>query len=191
MEGKIPSSPRVWIFIIQVKHAKLTVPPGDLLKQKRLTFMGIFRRASCLVWASQVTLVVRNQPTSAGDIRDTGSIPGSRRVPGGGNGNPLQYSCLENPMDREAWRAIVHGITESWTRLKWTGMHAHKLGLVLCHLHLEILTFSKESWTFILSLALQIKELVLKTQACDPMLGCETWWEDCWDTGWGVVILSS
>ena len=121
MEGKIPSSPRVWIFIIQVKHAKLTVPPADLLKQKRLTFMGIFRRASCLVWASQVTLVVRNQPTNAGDIRDTGSIHGSRRVPGGGNGNPLQYSCLENPMGREAWRAIVHGITE----LDTTEMNGH------------------------------------------------------------------
>ena len=55
---------------------------------------------------------------NAGDIRDTGSIPGSGRSPGGGHGNLLQYSCLENPMDREAWRATVHGVTQSWTRLK-------------------------------------------------------------------------
>ena len=49
--------------------------------------------------------------------RDTGSIPGSGRCPGGRNGNPLQYSCLENPMDRGAWRAAVHGVTKSRTRL--------------------------------------------------------------------------
>ena len=53
-------------------------------------------------WASQVALVVINPPTSARDIRDTGSIPGSGRSPGEGNGNPLQYSCLENHMDRGA-----------------------------------------------------------------------------------------
>ena len=54
-------------------------------------------------------LVVKNPPANAGD---SSSIPGSERSPGGGNGNPLQYSCLENPMDREAWRAIVHGVTK-------------------------------------------------------------------------------
>ena len=66
-------------------------------------------------WASQVVLVVKNLPANAGDIRDMGSIPGSGRSPGGGNGNPLQYSCLENPMDRETWRAAVHRITKNWT----------------------------------------------------------------------------
>ena len=49
------------------------------------------------------------------NVRDTGSIPGSGRSPGEGHGNPLQYSCLENPMDRGAWWAIVHGVTKSWT----------------------------------------------------------------------------
>ena len=73
-------------------------------------------------WASQVVLVVKNPPTNAGDIRDTGSVPGSERFPRGGNGNPLQYSCLENPMDGGAWRATVHGITESQTWLKWLSM---------------------------------------------------------------------
>ena len=65
--------------------------------------------------ASQVALVVKNSPASAGDVRDVGSIPGSGRSPGEGNSNPLQYSCLENPMDRGAWRATVHGVTKSWT----------------------------------------------------------------------------
>ena len=63
---------------------------------------------------SFVLLVVKNLPASAGDIRDSGSVPGLGRSPGGGNGNPLQYSCLENPMDRGAWRATVHGVAKSW-----------------------------------------------------------------------------
>ena len=54
---------------------------------------------------------------SACSVGDPGSIPGSGRSPGVGNGNPLQYSCPENPMDRGAWRATVHGVTKSWTRL--------------------------------------------------------------------------
>ena len=54
----------------------------------------------------------------AGDIRDMGLIPGSGGSPAGGPGNPLQYSCLENPMDRGAWWATVHAVTKSWTRLK-------------------------------------------------------------------------
>ena len=66
--------------------------------------------------------MVRNPPDNAGDIRDIGSIPSSGSSPGGGDGNPLQYSCLENPMDRGAWRAAVHGVTESdTTRNEHTG----------------------------------------------------------------------
>ena len=57
--------------------------------------------------------VVRNPPANAGGVRDAGSIPGSGRSPGEGNGNLLQYSYLGNPMDRGAWRAIVHGVTTS------------------------------------------------------------------------------
>ena len=56
-----------------------------------------------------MALVVKNLPAIAEELRDTGSIPGVGRSPGGGKGNPLQYSCLENPMDRGAWRATVHG----------------------------------------------------------------------------------
>ena len=62
--------------------------------------------------------MVKNPSASAGDIGDTGSIPGSGRSPGGGHGNTLQYTCLKNPKDRKAWRAMVHGVTESLTLLK-------------------------------------------------------------------------
>ena len=75
--------------------------------------------------ASQVVLVVKNLPANAGDIRDPGSIPGLRRSPGGGHGNPLQYSCLETPMDRGAWWATDHGVAKSWTWLM-TNTHTHK-----------------------------------------------------------------
>ena len=63
-------------------------------------------------------MALRKLPANAGDIRDVSSTPGSGRSPGGGRGNPLQYSCLENPMDRGDWRAIVHGVAQSHTRLK-------------------------------------------------------------------------
>ena len=68
-----------------------------------------------LTWASQIVLVVKNLSANAGDA---GPIPGSGRSPGGGHGNPLQYSCLGNPMDRGTWRATIHGITKSQTQLK-------------------------------------------------------------------------
>jgi len=64
--------------------------------------------------ASQVSLVVKNPLINAGDLRDVGSIPGLGRYTGGRSENPLQYSCLENPMDRGAWRTTVHGGTKSW-----------------------------------------------------------------------------
>ena len=69
------------------------------------------------VWCipSKVVLVVKNPPASTGGIRDVSSVPGSGRSLGRGHGNPLQYSCLENPMDRVVWWATVHMITKSWT----------------------------------------------------------------------------
>ena len=65
-----------------------------------------------------MVLVVKNPPSNAGDIRDMGSIPGLVRSPGEGHDNPLQYSCLENPRDRGAWRVIVHRVAKSQTQLK-------------------------------------------------------------------------
>ena len=63
----------------------------------------------------QVALVAKNPPANAGDTGDLGSIPGSGRSPGGGHGNPLQYACLENLVDRRAWRAAPHRVAKNWT----------------------------------------------------------------------------
>ena len=65
--------------------------------------------------ASHLALMIKNLPSNAGDTRDKGSIPESGRSPGGGRGNPLQCSCLENPMDRAAWWATVHGVAQNQT----------------------------------------------------------------------------
>ena len=65
-----------------------------------------------------MALLVKNPPDNAGDIRDTDWIPGLGRYPGEGHGNPPQYSCIQNHMDRGARRATVHGVAKSWTRLK-------------------------------------------------------------------------
>ena len=75
-------------------------------------------RASSKNGASQVVLVVKNPPANMGHARVVGLIPGLGRSPGEGNGNPLQYFCLEHPMDRGAWWATVHGVTKSLIRLK-------------------------------------------------------------------------
>ena len=81
--------------------------------------LGRILQFGCSQYHSQVALVVNNLPADAGDLKDVGSVPGSGRSPGEGNGYPLQYSCLENPMDRGAWWARVHGVAKSWTRQKW------------------------------------------------------------------------
>ena len=73
--------------------------------------------------ASQVALLM-NLPAHTGDKRDTGLIPGSGRSPGGGSGDPLNYSCLKNPMDKGAWRATIHEVTESRKGLS-VGAHIH------------------------------------------------------------------
>ena len=83
MKGKI----KIILIPSCLKHAK-----------KKL----IYKKILTPYWASQLALVVKNPPANAGDLRDEGSIPGLGRFPGEGNGNRLQYSCLENPMDREA-----------------------------------------------------------------------------------------
>ena len=71
--------------------------------------------------------MVKNLPASAGDMGDVGSIPGSRRSPGGGNSIPLQYSCLENPTDRGAWQTDVCGIEKSQIRMSTQTQHMHNV----------------------------------------------------------------
>ena len=84
-------------------------------------------------------LVVKSLPAKAGNSRGLGLIPRSGRSPGGGHGNPLQYSCLENPMDRGIWWATVHGVAKSWTRLNGLSMHActHRFPEVSCRSWIE------------------------------------------------------
>jgi len=82
-------------------------------------------------WGFPGGSVVKNPSVSAGAAEETGLIPGSGRSPGGGNGNPLQYSYLKNLMDRGAWPAIVHGVAKSWTRLKQLSMHTYILVHIL------------------------------------------------------------
>ena len=108
--------------------------------------------------------MVKNPPANTRDIKDVGLIPGSGRSPGGGHGNPLQYSCLENPMDRGAWQATVHRVTQSQTQLKqistaWhNGSVSISLNLLLpalyeiflssnleIHLHIYILSYLSQS----------------------------------------------
>ena len=83
-----------------------------------------------------MALLVKNLPANTGGIRDAVSISGSGRSPGEGNGNPLQYSCLENPMDRGAWWATVHGVAKSQTQPKRLSTHPARTqgsNLVLPH----------------------------------------------------------
>ena len=67
----------------------------------------------------QLHLPTSGEKNLCANVGDTGSIPGLERSPGGGHGNPLQYTCLENPMDRGTWRAIVHRVANSWIQPKW------------------------------------------------------------------------
>ena len=79
--------------------------------------MSLMAKNLPAMWESP-GLVLKNLPANAGDIGDVGLILGLGRSPGGGHGNPLQYSCLENPMDGGAWWATVHSVAQSWTQLK-------------------------------------------------------------------------
>ena len=97
------------------------------MKGSRLDLEARVREARVLFAAFHppflVALVVKNPPANADDIRDMGLVPGSRQSLGGGHGNPLPYSCLEDPMDKGALPATVHSITKSQTRLKRLSRH--------------------------------------------------------------------
>ena len=80
--------------------------------------------------------MVKNPPFNAGDVREVGSVRGSGKSPGGEHGNPLQYSCLENPMDRGDWQAIVNRVTESHTTEVTSQVGTH---VYITHLSLDLL----------------------------------------------------
>ena len=88
----------------------------NTITKMKNTLQGINSRLSD--WTPQVALVVKNPTTNTGDVREPGSISGSGRSSGEENGNPLQYCCLENPIDRGTWQATVHGVAESQTCLE-------------------------------------------------------------------------
>ena len=88
--------------------------------------------------------MVKSPPANARDIRDAGSIPGLGRSPGGGHGNPLQYSCLENPRDRGSWWATVHRVAKSWTQLKQLGISGEKTPK--CY-HQSVGSVAQSCWT--------------------------------------------
>ena len=105
---------------------------------------------SLSLFTSQVVLVVKNLPASAGDVGDVDSVPGPGRSPGGGDDNPLQSSCLENPMDRGAWWATVHRVAQSRTQLKWLSTHTWVYiryksiyNIYMCKIHISILNLFK------------------------------------------------
>ena len=99
--------------------------------------------------------VAKNPPANAANERDTGSIPGSWRSLGEGHGNPLQYSCLENPMDRGACQATVHGVTKNWTLLKQLTTHAWGVSWNVGFLDL-ILGKSQQNWDRLVTLGPQM-----------------------------------
>ena len=90
----------------------------NLIQIQINNYENIYRDVYICRQAFQVALVIKDPPVNAGDIRDVDLIPGLGRSPGGGHGNPLQYSCLENPMDRGICQAAAHGVAKSWTHLK-------------------------------------------------------------------------
>ena len=90
------------------------------MKKKIKVSILVSRASEVVQWLKKK----KKSSASAGEVRDAGSIPGSGRSPGEGNGNPLQYSCLENPMEGGAWRATVHGVAKGQTQLKRLSAHA-------------------------------------------------------------------
>ena len=104
-----------------ISKEKIEVPElkvGRINCDPRSQCQTYYRCIYAFTGASQVALEVKNPAASAGDIGESDLIPGSRMSSGEGNGNSLQYSCLENPMDRGAWWATVHRVTQSQTQLK-------------------------------------------------------------------------
>ena len=91
-----------------------------------------------------MALVIKNLPANAGVTGDVGSTPESGRSPGAGNGNLLQYSCVEKSIDREAWQATVHGAAKSWTLLSyWAGTHTHTRTHTHAHAHTHARTHTR------------------------------------------------
>ena len=144
LNNNLPSSPRdtnMQVLYMQVLYSSLVSANEELIDSKGgqytrdwswwpTYYRPCIRTIFTIVWAQlppspppPKKRVIKSLPANVGDVGDAGSIPGLGRSPGGGNGNLLQYSYLENPTDRGAWQAIVHRVTQVWTLLKWLSTH--------------------------------------------------------------------
>ena len=120
-----------------------------------------------------MALVLKNWPANAGDIRDVGSIPGLGRSPGEGNGNPVQYSCLENPIDRRTWQATVHGIAKHQTRLKQLSTNTLNIKDNKCSARVLVLRkSSSEDLSFLIHKAGRSEQMTPKILRQFPEPGC-------------------
>ena len=120
--------PFLWV-LAEISLSSFFIRPARISLDRDPVFMITFNLNNLLktlLGASQKALAVKNLPANAGDVRDVDSILGLGRSPEGGQDNPLQYSCLENPMDRGAWRAMVHRFAKTQTQLKRSSTHARK-----------------------------------------------------------------
>ena len=113
-----------------------SLPLSHLGSSSYITYCSVNYRASL------VALVVKNLPANTGDVKDPGSVPGLGQGCGGRHGNLLQYSCLENLIDRGVWWATIHRVAKSWSYLKWLSMHACSVNLLCCTLHLSSIYLS-------------------------------------------------
>ena len=109
--------------------------------------------------------MVKNPPAKAGDISAVGLIPGLGRSTGGGNGNPLQFSCLENPLGRGAWRPMVHTVPKSQIQLKWLSMHTTLDGKLMEH-ERSTISYWLSSWPFAGLSSLGGEPCLLKSDCC-------------------------
>ena len=122
------SKQRLHLRVENLKHSRFSMaelePYHQLNSWQEWRVFFLWGSATVIGSTSQVGLTVKNPPANAGNVRDAGSIPGPGRSPGGWHGNPLQYSCLENPKDRADWKAAVHRVTQSLIWLKWLSTQA-------------------------------------------------------------------
>ena len=129
---------------------ELTTYFTEILDCIQLDFILVILNLSlnCYVWLV-TTMGFPSNSVVTENAGDTCSIPGSGRCPGGGHGNPLQYSCLENPMDRGAWWATVHGVSESWIRLRPLSTASQSHYHIDWHLSKQRLWCSRRIWNTI------------------------------------------
>ena len=134
-------------------------------------------------WVSQVVIVVKKLPAIAEYVRDAGSIPRSGRTPGRGNCNPLQYSCLENSMDKRAWQATVHRVTQIWTH--WSNLscthtwHCYQVVWCFCLNLWKSCQIFQSSWTVLHSYT-QFMRLSIELWPCQLLATLNFWCGDFW-----------